>query len=294
MSGRATLATARLRLATPATRISVARTSPARLGPLASTLPRARSRCRSGRGCGAASRRSAPSQPQDSWMWPQTASRGRFSSIARSSAGLPKWVPSPALSQWPWGGECRTSTAPSGQGASIAAASSSSRSKLQSQGVTGMPAPRPKNSTPSIVVPSPCRTVAASQPRGGVAQRVDGLVVAGDQHGRRLDRRPAPRSSPPAPRGPRRSRRRRSRRRPRPTSRPARAPCSRSRCRSLKASSFTPGNLSARGRSGPTAAPAAAPARRLPRPGPAGRSRAASGRSPRRGSAGRRSARRAG
>src|SRR5215218_4765689 len=33
MSGRATLATARLRLATPATRISVARTSPARLGP---------------------------------------------------------------------------------------------------------------------------------------------------------------------------------------------------------------------------------------------------------------------
>ncbi len=37
MSGRATLATARLRLATPATRISVARTSPARLGPLDST-----------------------------------------------------------------------------------------------------------------------------------------------------------------------------------------------------------------------------------------------------------------
>src|SRR3954449_8214277 len=33
MSGRATLATARLRLATPATRISVARTAPARLGP---------------------------------------------------------------------------------------------------------------------------------------------------------------------------------------------------------------------------------------------------------------------
>src|ERR1700709_28886 len=33
MSGRATLATARFRLATPATRISVPRTSPARLGP---------------------------------------------------------------------------------------------------------------------------------------------------------------------------------------------------------------------------------------------------------------------
>jgi hypothetical protein len=40
----------------------------------------------------------------------------------------------------------------------------SSRSKLQSQGVTGTPAPRPKNSTPSIDSDSPCRTAAASQP----------------------------------------------------------------------------------------------------------------------------------
>ena len=35
-------------------------------------------------------------------MWPKTARRGRFSSIAASSAGLPK-LPSPAPSQWPFG-----------------------------------------------------------------------------------------------------------------------------------------------------------------------------------------------
>ena len=43
-------------------------------------------------------------------------------------------------------------------------ASSSSRSKLQPQGVTGIPPPSPKNVVPSICVASPCRTVAASQP----------------------------------------------------------------------------------------------------------------------------------
>src|SRR3954447_18260272 len=96
-------------------------------------------------------------------MWPQMARRGRLSSIARRRAGLPKLPPPPALSQWSFGGEWRTRTAFSGQGDSIAVAASSSRSKLQSQGVTGIPAPRPKNSAPSIVVPSPCRTVAALQ-----------------------------------------------------------------------------------------------------------------------------------
>src|SRR5262249_28401743 len=101
-------------------------------------------------------------QPQASWMWPKTARRGRCSSIAASSAGLPK--PPSGPSQWPFGGECRTSTAPSGQGASIATASSSERSKLHSQGVVGTPAPSPKYSIPSIVVPSPCRTVAALPP----------------------------------------------------------------------------------------------------------------------------------
>ena len=45
----------------------------------------------------------------------------------------------------PCGGEWTTSTPPSGQPASRSAASSSVRSKLQSQGVIGTPAPRPKN-----------------------------------------------------------------------------------------------------------------------------------------------------
>src|SRR5215218_7555160 len=177
-------------------------------------------------------------------MWPQTASRGRFSSIARSSAGLPKWVSSPALSQCPSGGECRTSTAPSGQGASMPAASSSSRSKLHCQGVTGMPAPRPKNSIPAIVIPSPCRTRADSQPRAASrsASTVSllpgtstvGVAIAAST--------PIVSSSPSCTEA----------KSPAPITTSAsadistsRAPCSRSRWRSLKASSFTPGNLSA-------------------------------------------------
>src|SRR5512144_70741 len=83
------------------------------------------------------------SAPQDSWMWPQTASGGRFSSIAARIASLPRWSPALDWSQWPLGGECTTSTAPSGQPARRSRAWSSSRSKLQSQGVIGTPAPSP-------------------------------------------------------------------------------------------------------------------------------------------------------
>src|SRR5918994_2105943 len=103
------------------------------------------------------------SSPQLSWMWPHRAMVGRASSIARSTASLPRCVPR-LRSTWPFGGEWTTSTAPSGQPDSIAVASSSSRSKLQSHGVTGTPAPSPKKARPSISVGSPCRTVAVSHP----------------------------------------------------------------------------------------------------------------------------------
>jgi len=39
---------------------------------------------------------------------------------------------------------------------------------------------------PSIVVPAPCRTVAALQ-AAAASRSASGLVVAGDEHGRRLD-----------------------------------------------------------------------------------------------------------
>ena len=124
----------------------------------------------------------------------------------------------------PWGASGGRGPLPRGSGASILVAASSSRSKLQSQGVTGIPPPRPKNSMPSIVVPSPCRTVAALQSDAGLAQGIDGLVVSGYEDGRRLDRGQRADRFAPAPRAPRRSRRRRSRRRPRPTSRPVAPP----------------------------------------------------------------------
>src|SRR5262249_53607959 len=81
--------------------------------------------------------------PQDSWMCPQTASCGRLDSIVSRIASLPRWSPALDWSQWPFGGEWTTSTAPSGQPASFSRACCSSRSKLQSHGVTGIPAPSP-------------------------------------------------------------------------------------------------------------------------------------------------------
>src|SRR2546421_5926886 len=92
-------------------------------------------------------------------MCPHTASRGRVRSMAARMAVLP----SPS-STCPLGGEWPTSTHSGGTWASRASASSSSRSKLQPQGVTGIPPPSPKNVVPSICAASPCRTVAASQP----------------------------------------------------------------------------------------------------------------------------------
>ena len=64
----------------------------------------------------------------------------------------------------PWAASGGRGPRPRGSRPSSPPAAASSRSKLQSQGVTGTPAPRPKNSTPSIVRASPCRTAAASQP----------------------------------------------------------------------------------------------------------------------------------
>ena len=206
----------------------------------ASTRPR--SRYRPGRGCAAATSPTALAQPQASWMWPKTTSRGRFSSTAASSASLPKWVSGSPPSQWPFGGEWRTSTQPSGAGAIAAAASSSERSKLQSQGVVGIPAPRPKNSTrrsscPRRAAPSP----PASRPPRRAARRPSRCCRGRGSSASRSA--PAPRSSPPAPRGS-------EAKSPAPITTSASADIStsfaawpRSRCRSEKASSFTPANL---------------------------------------------------
>ena len=185
MSGRATLATARLRLATPATPISVASTSP----PQRTTAAARRS-------CGPRRAPSRPpldliqvplgprlwsgvaptalSQPQDSWMWPQTASRGALLLDRREQrlaaevrAGVAAVAVALAAANGGRGPRPRAPGRASRRGLLV------ERSKLQSQGVSGTPAPRPKNSTPSIVVPSPCRTVAAAQPARRAAQRVD-------------------------------------------------------------------------------------------------------------------------
>jgi hypothetical protein len=56
----------------------------------------------------------------------------------------------PASSTCPFGGECTTRIAPSGQLSSLAAASSSLRSKLHGNGVGGTPPPSPKNRAPAI------------------------------------------------------------------------------------------------------------------------------------------------
>ncbi len=180
MSGRATFATARFRLATPATPISVARTRPARSGfepppsdpegdpetaaPPPEAATRSRSRYRPARGSAAASRRPCSGSPRPRGC-------GRRRPAAAPSARPPRGAPccrsgcrDRRRRSGPCGGEWRTSTAPSGAGAIIVAASSSERSKLQSQGVVGIPAPSPKNSSPSISSPSPCSTVAAGQP----------------------------------------------------------------------------------------------------------------------------------
>ena len=130
----------------------------------------------------------ALSHPHESWMWPQTATRGLTSSIAAAIAGLPSSVPEPSRSQWPRGGEWRTSTASSGQSASRSAAASSSRSKLQSHGVVGIPAPRPKKVTPSSSAESAVQHRRGLPVLRGLAERVLGLVVAGHEEGRRLDR----------------------------------------------------------------------------------------------------------
>ena len=68
------------------------------------------------------------------------------------------------LSQWPFGGEWTTRIEAPPRSPSFAAASSSLRSKLQSHGVVGTPAPRPKKTLPSILALPPCRTVAAGHP----------------------------------------------------------------------------------------------------------------------------------
>ena len=73
-------------------------------------------------------------------------------------------------------------------------ASASVRSKLQSQGVIGTPAPRPKNSTPSISAASPWSTVAALQPAAASRSASSVSLLPGTStvgaldRGQRLDR----------------------------------------------------------------------------------------------------------
>ena len=133
--------------------------------------PRPRARCRSARGCAAASRRPCSRSPR-----PRGCGRRRPPAAASprsppAAPGCRSGCRRRRRRSGPCGGEWRTSTAALRAGAIISLAASSSRSKLHSQGVVGMPAPRPKNSTPSIVVPSPCSTVAAFQPAARRAAR---------------------------------------------------------------------------------------------------------------------------
>ena len=98
----------------------------------------------------------------------------------RRIAVLPRWSPALERSTWPSGGEWTTSTAPSGQSARRSAASSSERSKLQSQGVIGTPAPSPKKAMPVDLGRLAVEHGRRRPGSGRLAQRVLGLVVAGD------------------------------------------------------------------------------------------------------------------
>ena len=124
-------------------------------------------------------------------MWPQTASRGPLRLDRR--AGSPRCRGARRRRsgrRGPAGGEWTTSTAPVGQSASIAsAAASSERSKLQSQGVDRDPGAEAEELDPARSR-RPRRGGPSPPPsRGRLAQGVLGLVVAGHEHRRRLDRR---------------------------------------------------------------------------------------------------------
>ena len=114
--------------------------------------------------------------------------RGRLASIAREDR-LAAQVPASLGPRGRAAASGRRARRPRDTPRASAAASSSVRSKLQSQGVTGTPAPRPKNATPSISAPSPCSTVGRVPAPAGLAEGVLGLVVAGDEdRGRRRSR----------------------------------------------------------------------------------------------------------
>src|SRR4051794_9472391 len=112
-----------------------------------------------------------------------------------------------------------------------------------------MPAPRPKKSTPAIVVPSPWRTVAALQPAAAArsASAVSLLPGTSTVGVSIPDSAPMVSSKPSCTEA----------KSPAPITTSASAdistncaPCSRSRCRSLKARIFIPENLAARCQAG--------------------------------------------
>ena len=134
----------------------------------------------------------------------------RLRSIAAAIAALPRCSPAPETSHVARAaGSGRRGRSPPGAGEHRLASVVGEVEAPVPGGDRHARRRAPRTSTPSISAPSPCRTVAASQPRSGLAQRVLGLVVAGDEHGRPSRSRSAPRSSPRGPRGRRRSRRRR-------------------------------------------------------------------------------------
>ena len=164
------------------------------------------------------------SQPQDSWMWPQTASRGRFSSIAREQRlaaevvaaavrvavalgrrvededGAPRG--SRRASPWRRRRRGRSSSPTASPGCRRRARRTRPRRPSSLRRAGRWPTPRPP---PPRAAPRRSRCCLGPEPSGPRSS-------------------PAPRSSPRDPRGPRRSRRRRSRRRRRPTSRPGSPP----------------------------------------------------------------------
>ena len=206
MSGRATLATARLRLATAATRISAARTRPGALGAARLQRPRTRSSAGGPRLRTGVSPILALASPR---LVDVAADRQARCASPRSRAAAPRCrsaCPAVAVCSGPWRGvqDEDSSLRAGGEHRRLGGSSRRGRSSTP----MASPAPRPRGRRTRT--PLDRRALAVQDRRrgpvpGGLAQRLGGLVVAGHQHRRALSAT-ARSISPPARRGPRRSR----------------------------------------------------------------------------------------
>ena len=157
--------------------------------------------------------------PTDRGCGRRVRAAARSATIASRIASLPRWRRRSRRRRGQRGGMDQQHAA-AGQAARAARASSSSRSKLQSHGVTGMPAPRPKNSTPSTVAASRGGPARDSQPAAASRSSPSVSLLPGTRTvGHLIARKRVDRLASPC--GPRRSRRRPRRGRRRRSSRPA-------------------------------------------------------------------------